>query len=112
MPVSRHVTEHLSAMRRAVAEIDLEEASFTATLKAQRIRTSAQNIASLSLRTSEVKTALEVIGQLLSRQAETVWTSVELDRLGGAIDVFETALEAAGPNAIAQRIGAWVERPN
>lgn len=104
MSLPRLMIRHIGAMRAAVRAMQEGESFTSFLLSAQRVRTSVEHLGLLSVRTPQVEMAAAAIRDATPRRADEAWSP---ETLLLAIDDFEAALEASGPNRMAQSIGAW-----
>jgi len=113
MSSSRHISDHLKAVRKIATETSPEDVAGTVALAIQRVRITLQNLSLLANRTSELDAAARRVDACLPTYSGGQWSGVFFgDALLKALDDFEMELDAAGPSEVARRIGAWQIRPS
>lgn len=112
MSSSKHISDHLKAVRKIAVETSPEDVAGTVALAIQRVRITLQNLSLLANRTSDLEAAAREVDACLPTFVGGQWAGTFFgDDLLDALDAFEEALDAAGPSEVARRIGAWSARP-
>lgn len=112
MSSSKHISDHLKAVRKIAVETSPEDVAGTVALAIQRVRVTLQNLALLANKTPDLEAAARDVDACLPAYVGGQWSGTFFgDELLGALDAFEEALDAAGPSEVARRIGAWSPRP-
>lgn len=108
MTTSRHITNHLTAIRQLAADETLISGPETTALTVQRIKITLQNLCALANKTACLERAARDVETCLPRCIVGETPGALLDeRLASALTAFEAALEDAGPTEVARRIGVW-----
>jgi hypothetical protein len=111
MSSSKHISDHLKAVRKIAAETSPEDVAGTVALAIQRVRVTLQSLALLANKTPTLQTTAHQVEACLPTFSGGQWTGVFFgEAFLKAIDAFEQALDAAGPSDVARRIGAWPVR--
>jgi hypothetical protein len=112
MPSSRHISDHLKAVRKIAVETSPEDVAGTVALAIQRVKVTLQNLTLLANRTPDVEAAARDVEACLPAFVGGEWSGTFFgDDLLSALADFEAALDAAGPSEVAKRIGAWQPWP-
>jgi hypothetical protein len=113
MSSSKHISDHLKAVRRIAVETSPEDVAGTVALAIQRVRITLQNLTLLANRTAQLELASRRVEGCLPTFSAGQWSGVFFgDDLLAALDDFEAELDAAGPSDVARRIGAWQASPS
>jgi hypothetical protein len=111
MSSCQHISDHLKAVRKIAVETSPEDINGTVALAVQRVRVTLQNLSLLANKTADVEAAARDVDACLPAFVDGEWSGTFFgEELLSALTAFETALDAAGPSQVAERIGVWSVR--